>query len=111
MEVSRFCLRAGVTGVLWFYGRNMIMARVWSLIKWATQVKSEGRQHAQIGIARSRSGLLPASPISISILDASFTRTCSTARPSFVLTQQTYCVFESILRVVLGTRREVFVWV
>ena len=94
------------------------MARVWSLIKWATQVKSEPqreRQHAQIGIARSRSGLLPASSISISILDASFTRTCSTARPSFVLTQQTYCVFESILRVVLGTRRatrrEVFVWV
>ena len=48
------------------------MARVWSLIKWATQVKSEGSQHAQIGIARSRSGLLPASPISISILDAPF---------------------------------------
>ena len=31
VEVSRFCLRAGVTGVLWFYGRNMIMARVRSV--------------------------------------------------------------------------------
>ena len=37
-----------------------------------SQVKSGGSQHAQIGTSRSRSGLLPTSSISISILDASF---------------------------------------
>ena len=41
MEVSRFCLRAGVTGVLWFYGRNMIMARVWSLVKWVRSLEGD----------------------------------------------------------------------